>query len=133
MRVDPYDVHMERMVHGCFARRLGEPRTGSLPANRTLLQSFIEVLSPGGLPPMFMRGLRTEEIRKAAAAEWQATFDVIGDIVCVIDAVGVITRANRAALAAFAQPAASVIGQPWGPVMAKAFPGVDENMLTSVV
>jgi len=82
---------------------------------------------------MFMRGLRTEEIRKAAAAEWQATFDVIGDIVCVIDAVGVITRANRAALAAFAQPAASVIGQPWGPVMAKAFPGVDENMLTSVV
>src|SRR5262245_25845214 len=82
---------------------------------------------------MFMRDLRTEEIRQAAAAEWQATFDAIGEIVCVIDAAGVIMRANRAALAAFAQPTAPVIGQPWGPVMARAFPGVDESMLMAAV
>jgi PAS domain S-box-containing protein len=80
-----------------------------------------------------MRRRRLEEIQQAAATEWQATFDAIGDIVCVVDTNGVITRANRAGLAAFAQPAAAVIGRPWGPVMATAFPGVDEKMLMAAV
>src|SRR5262249_39922222 len=80
-----------------------------------------------------MRMRRLEEIQQSAAAEWQATFDAIGDIVCVIDATGVITRANRTALDAFAQPSAAVIGQPWASVMAKAFPGIDEKMLMAAL
>src|SRR5262245_52433254 len=80
-----------------------------------------------------MRMRRLEEIQQSAAGEWQATFDAIGDIVCVIDPTGVITRANRAALAAFTQSVAAVIGQPWASIMARAFPGLDEKMLMGAV
>jgi PAS domain S-box-containing protein len=76
---------------------------------------------------------RLEAAQQSAAAEWQATFDAIGDIVCVIDSRGVITRANRAALAAFAQSAEDVIDRPLGVVMARAFPGIDEQMLMLAV
>jgi PAS domain S-box-containing protein len=76
---------------------------------------------------------RLEAAQQSAAAEWQATFDAIGDVVCVIDSSGVITRANRAALGAFAQRSEDVIGQPWGVVMTRAFPGVDDKMLMGTV
>ena len=73
------------------------------PSEPTVLVATIRSLA---------RVRRLEEAQQSAAAEWQATFDAIGDIVCVIDSHGVITRANRAALASFPQRAADVIGHP---------------------
>lgn len=76
---------------------------------------------------------RLEEAQSTAASEWQATFDAIADIVCVVDGGGAVTRANRAALAAFAKAGADVVGRQWVALMCQSFPGIDEKTLSEIV
>jgi PAS domain S-box-containing protein len=72
---------------------------------------------------------RLEEAQASAASEWQATFDAIGDVVCVVDGGGAITRANRAALMAFGKPVVDIVGKQWVGLMCQAFAGIDEKAL----
>jgi PAS domain S-box-containing protein len=76
---------------------------------------------------------RLEEAQASAASEWQATFDAIGDVVCVVDGGGAITRANRAALMAFGKPAIDVLGKQWLVLMCQAFAGIDESSLAEML
>jgi PAS domain S-box-containing protein len=91
-------------------------------------------------PPVFIATVRSlvrvrrlEEARQTAASEWQATFDAISDVVCVLDRGGAITRANRAALDCFKRGPSDVIGKQWTAVMVDAFPGIDIRVLTTAV
>jgi PAS domain S-box-containing protein len=76
---------------------------------------------------------RLEEAQASAASEWQATFDAIGDIVCVVDQGGAVTRANRAALACFVKSGPEVVGKQWSTLMGQAFPGADEKTLSEML
>ena len=70
-----------------------------------------------------IRFRRIEEQQRTAGQEWQATFDAIGDLVCVVNGSGAVTRANRAALGAFGR---ETPGGSWVVFMARAFPGIDD-------
>jgi signal transduction histidine kinase len=54
-----------------------------------------------------------EEAARAAAQQWQATFDAISDAVCLLDADGVIVRGNHAAGALLGCEPAMLAGMPW--------------------
>ena len=64
---------------------------------------------------------RAEEAARAAAREWQATFDAISDAVCLLDAGGVVVRCNRAAAALFRRPGEAVVGRPYQQLLREAF------------
>jgi PAS domain S-box-containing protein len=80
-----------------------------------------------------LRVRRLEEQRAAATAEWQATFDAISDPVLVVDASGAITRANRAAIAAFVKRGDALVGKPWVSSMVAAYAGIDAAALEKSV
>ena len=91
-------------------------------------------------PPVFVATVRSlvrvrrlEEARQAAASEWQATFDAISDVVCVLGRDGAIRRANRAALDCFKLRASAAIGKQWTAVMGNTFADIDISLLTSAL
>ncbi len=61
-----------------------------------------------------------EEAARRAAAEWQATFDAIGDAVFLLDAAGVVARCNRAARALPGRPWGDPVGRPLGEALREA-------------
>lgn len=82
-----------------------------------------------GLIPAMERELRSAAMRRErrrlmeasldAARDWQATFDAIGDAICLLDADGCVRRVNRA-FTRLAGPADSdVLGQPCGDILAR--------------
>jgi two-component system cell cycle sensor histidine kinase/response regulator CckA len=48
--------------------------------------------------------------------EWQSAFDAVGDYVCLVDAAGIIVRANPAALSEFGEGGRQLVGQPYADV-----------------
>jgi PAS domain S-box-containing protein len=58
-----------------------------------------------------------EEAARRAAQEWRATFDAIGDPVCLLDDQDRILRCNRAMSELVGQPFAAVVGRPLGEVL----------------
>lgn len=80
-----------------------------------------------------LRVRRLEEARAAATAEWQATFDAISDLVCVVDATGMVTRANRTAIDALRSPGDELIGSLWIEAMESAYPGLDGEALRAIL
>ena len=77
-----------------------------------------------------IRFRRVEEQQRTAGQEWQATFDAIGDLVCVVNESGAVTRANRAALTAFGR---ETPGGSWVVFMTRAFPGIDDADLRALL
>jgi PAS domain S-box-containing protein len=67
-----------------------------------------------------LRVHRAEEAARAAAREWQATFDALGDAVCLLDAGGNVLRCNTAMAALLGRPAAEVAGRPFAPLLEEA-------------
>jgi PAS domain S-box-containing protein len=60
-----------------------------------------------------LRLRRAEEGLRAASRGWQATFDAIGDGVCLLGADGTVTRVNAAFAALVEIAPADLAGRPW--------------------
>jgi signal transduction histidine kinase len=58
-----------------------------------------------------LRIREAEEKMRAAARQWQATFDAISDGVCLLDREGRVVRCNRALPAVLRRPAAEIVGR----------------------
>jgi len=52
---------------------------------------------------------RMHDLLEAAATEWRATFDAIGDAVCLLDQQGRIKRCNNAMLGMLARPFSEIV------------------------
>jgi signal transduction histidine kinase len=63
---------------------------------------------------------RAEEAARAAARQWQATFDAIHDALCVLDR-GVVVRCNRAAADLFRRPVEAVVGRSYRDLLRETF------------
>ncbi|HVS37224.1 MAG TPA: ATP-binding protein [Gemmataceae bacterium] len=68
-----------------------------------------------------LRVHRAEEAAREASRQWQATFDSIHDVLCVLDRAGRVVRCNRAAAALIRQPHAVVVGRPFQELLRDAF------------
>lgn len=55
---------------------------------------------------------KSEEVSRAAARQWQRTFDAVSDAICLLDATGRIQRCNRGMTAMFALAEDQVVGRP---------------------
>ncbi len=64
---------------------------------------------------------RAEEAARAAARQWQATFDAIHEVLCVLGRGGRVLRCNRAAAALFGRPADAVVGRPFQELLRATF------------
>jgi signal transduction histidine kinase/FixJ family two-component response regulator len=80
-----------------------------------------------------LRVKRLEEERETAGAEWSATFDAISDCVCVVDASGCVTRANRAATSEFSDHGERITGKDWPSLMSTVYPGLDAHALRNAL
>jgi len=60
-----------------------------------------------------LRLRRAEEGLRAASRGWQATFDAIGDGICLLGADGTVARVNAAFAALVGVPPADLTGRPW--------------------
>lgn len=80
-----------------------------------------------------LRVRRLEEERESASAEWRATFDAISDLVCVVDHLGAVTRANRAAMDVLGRDASGVHGKKWVAMLETAYPGIDVASISATV
>ncbi|MGH7315128.1 MAG: ATP-binding protein, partial [Candidatus Rokuibacteriota bacterium] len=59
---------------------------------------------------------RREEVIRAASRGWQATFDAIGDGICLLAAEGVVSRCNGAFGDLLGRSGAEAVGMPWAEV-----------------
>jgi len=64
---------------------------------------------------------RAEEAARAAARQWQATFDAISDAICLLDERGGIRCCNRAAAELFRRPGAAVVGRGYEDLLREVF------------
>jgi two-component system, cell cycle sensor histidine kinase and response regulator CckA len=64
-----------------------------------------------------LRVRAAEEASRRAAQEWRATFDAIGDAVCLLDKDGRVLRCNRATSNLVGQPFDAVVGRPFDDVL----------------
>ena len=69
----------------------------------------------------FLRTRRAEAQARAAAREWQATFDAVQHGICLLDREGRLMRANRAFAEIVGQEPAELVGM----IRAQAFPEVE--------
>ncbi len=60
-----------------------------------------------------LRLRRAEEGLRAASREWQATFDAIGDGICLLGVDGTVARCNGAFAALVGTAPAALVGRPW--------------------
>ena len=63
-----------------------------------------------------LRLRRAEEGLRAASRGWQATFDAIGDGICLLGADGTVARVNAAFAALVGIPPADLTGRPWSEI-----------------
>ncbi len=68
-----------------------------------------------------LRIRRAEEAARVAARQWQATFDSIHDVLCVLDRDGVVLRCNRAAAAMFRRTGDAVVGRVYQELLRETF------------
>ncbi len=59
-----------------------------------------------------LRVRQAEEAARAAARQWQATFDAISDPLCLLDGAGEVVRGNAALADLLRRPLAVVVGRP---------------------
>ena len=64
---------------------------------------------------------RAEEAARAAARQWQATFDAIHDVLFVLDRDGRVLRCNRAAAALFRRPGDAIVGRAYQELLRETF------------
>ena len=64
---------------------------------------------------------RAEEAARAAARQWQATFDAIHDLLFVLDRDGRVLRCNRAAAALFRRPSDAIVGRAYQDLLRETF------------
>jgi PAS domain S-box-containing protein len=79
-----------------------------------------------------LRLRRAEEGLRAANREWQATFDAIGDGICLLNADGAIVRCNGAFAALVGVAPADLVGRSWADIW-QQLGGGDEPSLTTRV
>ncbi|OJH35173.1 hybrid sensor histidine kinase/response regulator [Cystobacter ferrugineus] len=70
-----------------------------------------------------LRLRRAEEEARRAAAQWTATFDSLGDGVCLLDGQGRVMRANRSFVSLFGGSEETVFGQSFAALMREAAGG----------
>ena len=58
-----------------------------------------------------LRIRRAEEAAREAARHWQATFDAISDVICLLDRGGYILRCNQAAAELFRRSGSALVGR----------------------
>jgi PAS domain S-box-containing protein len=68
-----------------------------------------------------LRVRHAEEAARAAARDWQATFDAIQDALFLLDAEGRASRCNRAAAALLGRPPEEIAGRPCRALFVEAF------------
>jgi PAS domain S-box-containing protein len=76
-----------------------------------------------------LRLRRAEESARAAAAQWQATFDAIPDALAVLDQDGRLLRCNRELAALLGREVADVLGRPYAGLLREAFGPAAEALL----
>ena len=63
-----------------------------------------------------LRLRRAEEGLRAASRGWQATFDAIGDGICLLTSDGVVARSNGAFATLLGSAPADLVGRPWAEI-----------------
>jgi PAS domain S-box-containing protein len=61
----------------------------------------------------WLRLRRAEEITRAAAQQWRATFDAVRDGICFVDVDGVVARCNRAMADLLGRSFLDIVGRPY--------------------
>jgi PAS domain S-box-containing protein len=79
-----------------------------------------------------LRLRRAEEGLRAASRGWQATFDAIGDGICLLSSDGTVARCNGAFAALLGSAPEDLVGQPWAEVW-RRLGGGDEPSPTAQV
>jgi PAS domain S-box-containing protein len=79
-----------------------------------------------------LRMHEAEESARAAAAQWQATFDAIHDSLAVLDLQGRLLRCNQALADLLGRPVAEVLGRPYGQLLREVF-GAAAEPLTALL
>jgi signal transduction histidine kinase len=64
---------------------------------------------------------RAEEAARAAARQWQATFDAIHDVLFVLDRQANVSRCNWAAADLLRRPREAIVGRPYRELLGEAF------------
>jgi CheY-like chemotaxis protein len=64
-----------------------------------------------------LRAHQAEEAARAAARDWQVTFDALSEGVCLLDAEGKVRRCNRAAAGMLGYAPEELLGQPLHPLV----------------
>jgi PAS domain S-box-containing protein len=128
------DVNLPEMSGLEVCRRLkADPATASIPVLHLTAMAFgpgsrlqglesgadgylVEPVEPEELVASVRALLRlrqAEESTRAVARQWQATFDAIGDGVCLLDAEGRVTRCNAAAARLLGKASGDIVGRPF--------------------
>lgn len=76
-----------------------------------------------------LRVRSAEQEARAAARDWQVTFDAISDAICLLDARGHVRRCNRAMAAFLRQPREQVVGRPYRELLQTALGSLSETFL----
>lgn len=84
-----------------------------------------------------LRSRAAEQRARRAYLQWQATFDALGDAVCVVDDASLVSQCNEAMAVLLGRPAAKLVGQPFaevaahilGPLVSSTQPGPRSSAL----
>ena len=68
----------------------------------------------------WLRLREAEELTRAAAQQWRATFDAVRDGLCLVGPSGAVLRCNRALADLLGRPFPDIVGQPFGGVFRAA-------------
>jgi signal transduction histidine kinase len=79
-----------------------------------------------------LRLRRAEEGLRAASSEWQATFDAIGDGICLLGVDGTVARCNGAFAALVGTVPAALVGRPWAEIWQRLGGGGQPSPTTRV-
>src|SRR5262245_21363250 len=74
-----------------------------------------------------LRVRQAEEAARAAARQWQATFDAISYPLCLLDADGHVVRCNRAMCDLLRRPLPALVGRAFDELVAEALGPVEEG------
>ena len=74
-----------------------------------------------------LRLRRAEEGLRAAGREWQATFDAIGDGICLLTSEGAVVHCNAAFASLLDSAPADLVGRPWAASVARLAGGGESS------
>src|SRR3989441_2508118 len=93
-----------------FFLMIRRPPRSTLFPYTTLFRSVAAVLAQAAIA---LETARLVELLSSAKREWEKTVDAITQAICIIDAHGMVRRANRVFAELIQAPVTAIPGRPW--------------------